>query len=214
MQDRGRVHRFRDHPIAGVNWRPTRFVDKVPRSRLCGLCLMIPGEIVLLPCLHALCPSCYTGNYRSAGTTCPFDQEPFDEAECVRYDLPTRQADMMRVHCWNEDHGCDFEGPMQGMLKHYEKECTFHTAGCSRCGEGVLHRDMATHYLVGCGVAVSQARTENASSEPAALSLEDASAALEEVEPPCRPFWSSHIGKLDGLIVVPEHRRACYSEEY
>ncbi|KAH7976716.1 hypothetical protein HPB52_018532 [Rhipicephalus sanguineus] len=38
------------------------------------------------------------------------------------------------------------------MLRHYEKECTFHLAECSRCGEEVLHRDLARHYLAGCVV--------------------------------------------------------------
>ncbi|KAH7972909.1 hypothetical protein HPB52_018640 [Rhipicephalus sanguineus] len=57
MQDRGRVHRFHDHAVAGVNWRPTRFVDKVPTSRVCGICRMIPNRILVLPCGHLLCQS-------------------------------------------------------------------------------------------------------------------------------------------------------------
>ncbi|KAL1421574.1 hypothetical protein MTO96_023009 [Rhipicephalus appendiculatus] len=186
MQDRGRVHRFRDHPIAGVNWRPTRFVDEVPRSRLCGICQMIPREIVLLPCLHAFCQSCHTANPESNGARCPFDQEPFDEAECVRYDLPTGKADTMKVHCWNEAHGCHFEGPMEGMLRHYEKECTFHTSECARCGKGVLHRDLKMHHLAGCGGAVAPARNQNASLESKALTHQDVGAALEEADTPFR----------------------------
>ncbi|KAL1479293.1 hypothetical protein MTO96_015934 [Rhipicephalus appendiculatus] len=186
VRDVGGVYRFQDHPIVGVNWRSTRFVDEVPKSRLCGLCRMIPREIVLLPCLHALCQSCHTANSRSDGARCPFDQAPFDEAECVRYDLPTGKADTMKVHCWNEAHGCHFEGPMEGMLRHYEKECTFHTSECARCGEGVLHRDLKMHYLAGCGVAVSPARTENVTSKSEALTLPDLGVALEEVETPFR----------------------------
>ncbi|KAL1479292.1 hypothetical protein MTO96_015933 [Rhipicephalus appendiculatus] len=186
MQERGRLHSFHDHPIAGVNWRPTRFVDEVPRSRLCGICRMIPRETVLLPCLHALCQSCHKANSESNGARCPFDQEPFDEADCVFYDLPTGKADTMKVHCWNEAHGCHFEGPVEGMLEHYEKECTFHVTECACCGDSVLHRDLPMHYLAGCGGAVAPAHTQNASLESKALSHQDVGDVLEEVETPFR----------------------------
>ncbi|KAL1479291.1 hypothetical protein MTO96_015932 [Rhipicephalus appendiculatus] len=207
---------FANHPIAGVNWRPTRFVDEVPKSRLCGLCRMISREIVLLPCLHALCLPCHATNSQSVGAMCPFDQEHFDEEDCVCYELPTRKADMMKVHCWNEAHGCDFEGPMEGMLRHYEKECTFHTSECSRCGERVLHRDLSMHYLAGCGVAVSPGRTETAIPESKALTLQDVSAALEELETPLRDndepaveaktnAPADHIGNQGSSLAVTPH---------
>ncbi|KAL1470593.1 hypothetical protein MTO96_004546 [Rhipicephalus appendiculatus] len=37
MPDLGPVHRFCDHPIEGVNWRPTRFVDELCISCVCPL---------------------------------------------------------------------------------------------------------------------------------------------------------------------------------
>ncbi|KAL3257231.1 hypothetical protein MRX96_017078 [Rhipicephalus microplus] len=186
MRDHGRVHRFRDHPITGVNWRPTRFVDEVFRSHLCDLCGMIARKLVLLPCRHGLCQSCHTANSRGVGARCPFDQKPFGEEDCIRYDLPPGKADTMKVHCWNEDHGCHFEGPMEVMLGHYEKECTFHTTECARCGEGVLHRKLLMHYLAECAAAVSPVDTENATSEPKSLTDQDVGAALEEAETPFR----------------------------
>ncbi|XP_075533552.1 uncharacterized protein LOC142566595 [Dermacentor variabilis] len=170
----GRVHRFRDHVVAGVNWRPTRFVDEVPSSRVCGLCRMIPKRTVLLPCSHALCQSCHAGSLEVG--RCPLDREAFEESECVSYEFPTRKANAVKVYCWNEAHGCQYTGTLDRMLEHYENECTFHTVECLRCGEGVQHSDLATHYATGCSAGVSTAITE--SSEHTALTLADVKAML------------------------------------
>ncbi|XP_065296122.2 uncharacterized protein [Dermacentor albipictus] len=173
---RGRVHRFRDHVVAGVNWRPTRFVDDVPSARVCGLCRTIPKRMVILPCGDALCQSCLEG---SVGR-CPLDEVQFEEAECVVCEFPGRTANTLKVHCWNEAHGCEYTGTMDRMLEHYENECTFHTVDCWRCGEGVQHRDLPTHYAAGCSAGVSTAITE--SSQPTAVTLEDLNASLEHVK--------------------------------
>nr|XP_050030030.1 uncharacterized protein LOC126526110 [Dermacentor andersoni] len=177
---RGRVHRFRDHVVAGVNWRPTRFVDEVPSSRVCGLCRVIPKRTVLLPCGHALCQSCHAGCLEGSFQQCPLDQVPFEEAECGGYEFPTRTANTVKVYCWNEAHGCEYTGTMDRMLEHYENECTFHTVECVRCGEGVQHKDLPTHYAAGCSAGVSSAITE--SSEHTALTLAHVNAALEDVK--------------------------------
>ncbi|XP_054924364.2 uncharacterized protein [Dermacentor andersoni] len=172
----GRVHRFRDHVVAGVNWRPTRFVDEVPNSRVCGLCCMIPKRTVLLPCGHALCESCHAASLDGGVGQCPLDQVQFEEAEGVGYGFPTRIANTMKVYCWNEEHGCEYTGTMDRMLQHYENECAFHTVECLRCGEGVQHRDLPRHYVAGCIARVPSAITECPSSEPTALPLENVNA--------------------------------------
>lgn len=180
MPDLGRVHRFRDYAVAGVNWRPTRFVDDVPSSGICGLCRMIPKRIVLLPCLHTLCQSCHVSSFQCSGGRCPLDRQPFEESECVSYDTPTRKMDILKVHCWNEAHGCEFEGTMEDMLRHYENECSFHTVECMRCGQQVQHRDLSAHYVAGCSACVSAGRTENTHSYSAPVSLQELTAALEK----------------------------------
>ncbi|KAL1470013.1 hypothetical protein MTO96_040723 [Rhipicephalus appendiculatus] len=68
------------------------------------------------------------------------------------------------------------------MLRHYENECTFHIVECLRCGEGVLHRELATHSMAGCRAGVSSARAENTSSVSGALTLQDVRNALDEVK--------------------------------
>nr|XP_054924697.1 TNF receptor-associated factor 3-like [Dermacentor andersoni] len=184
MPDHGleRVHRFRDHVLAGVNWRPTRFVDEVPSSRVCSLCRMIPKRVLLLPCGHALCQSCHAASLEGGVGQCPLDQVQIEEAECFGYEFPTRIANTLKVYCWNEAHGCEYTGTMDRMLEHYQNECTFHTVECLRCGEGVQHRDLPTHYAAGCSAGVSSGITECRSSERTALSLEDVNAVLKELK--------------------------------
>ncbi|KAL3249091.1 hypothetical protein MRX96_056194 [Rhipicephalus microplus] len=182
MADQQRVHRFRDHAVAGVNWRPTRFVDEVPSSHVCDFCRMIPTRTVLLPCSHALCQSCHAASSEACGGRCPMDQEQFKKRDCISFDLPTENAIEFKVHCWNEANGCEFEGALEIMLRHYENECTFHTVECLRCGEDVLHRELQTHYVAGCRAAVSATVTENTSPECRTLTLRDVTAALEELK--------------------------------
>ncbi|XP_075525291.1 uncharacterized protein LOC142557378 isoform X2 [Dermacentor variabilis] len=87
---------------------------------------------------------------------------------------------MDKVYCWNEAHGCEYTDTMDRMLEHYENECTFHTVQCLRCGEGVQHRDLATHYAAGCSAGASAPITE--SSEHTALTLADVNAAFEDMK--------------------------------
>ncbi|KAH7975046.1 hypothetical protein HPB49_022980 [Dermacentor silvarum] len=79
VPERRRVHRFRDHVVAGANWRPTRFVDDVPIVRVCGLCGMIPKRTVVLPCSHVLCQFCQADNSQDGSGLCPIDEKPFEE---------------------------------------------------------------------------------------------------------------------------------------
>nr|XP_054924694.1 uncharacterized protein LOC129383820 isoform X2 [Dermacentor andersoni] len=223
MPDRrqGRVHRFRDHVVAGVNWRPTRFVDEVPNSRVCCLCHMIPKETALLPCSHAMCQSCYAASREGDVGQCPLDQVQFAYSECFGYEFPTRIANTLKVYCWNEEHGCEYTGTMDRMLKHYENECTFHTVECLRCGEGVQHRDLPTHYVAGCNASVSSAITECPSSELTALSLEDVNADMKNLKAMLGdlmhdlliPVMQSQLNELTEEIRSQEARFAAITRE-
>nr|XP_050022641.2 TNF receptor-associated factor 3-like [Dermacentor andersoni] len=217
----GRVHRFRDHVVAGVNWRPTRFVDEVPNSRVCSLCRMIPKWMLLLPCSHALCQSCHTASLEGGVGQCPLDQAQFEEAECFGYKLPTRIANTLKVHCWNEQHGCEYTGTMDRVLEHYENECTFHTVECLRCGEGVPHRDLPTHYAAGCSAGVSSTITQCPWSEPTALTLENVNADIKNLKAMLGdlihdhliPVMQSQLNELTEQVRSQETRFAAITRE-
>lgn len=142
---------------------------------------MIPKRITVLPCGHILCSGCHVATCRGCGGRCPFDQEPFTEEDCSGYDLPARKANTLKVHCWNEIHGCQFDGVIEDMLSHYENDCSFHTVECFRCGEVLLHRDLPAHCLTGCS-ASSACAGNNCPDTSTALTLEHFTGALEEVK--------------------------------
>ncbi|KAL1421696.1 hypothetical protein MTO96_004080 [Rhipicephalus appendiculatus] len=182
MTDVSRVHRFRNHPIAGVNWRPTRLVAELPSSSVCGLCRMIPKRAVMLSCGHFLCEWCHAASSEGGSGVCPLDEEPFVQAKFTGYNLRIGPANALEVYCWNEAHGCEYRSAMEDMLQHYEKECTFHSVECWRCGEAVLHKELKTHFAAACSVRVSSSRTETTSSESRAMTLQNVRNALEEVK--------------------------------
>lgn len=143
---------------------------------------MIPKRVLLLPCGHVLCQWCHAASSQESGGRCPLDQEPFDDAECSGHDFPVRRANVLRVYCWNEPDGCQFEGSVEDMLWHYENNCTFHVVECLRCGEGVLHRDLSEHCMTGCTGGVSSASAENTSSVPTAVTLQEVTSVLDDLK--------------------------------
>ncbi|KAL1470604.1 hypothetical protein MTO96_004555 [Rhipicephalus appendiculatus] len=150
MPDPRRAYRFRDHAVAGVNWRPTRFVDE--------------------------------GTPKEAVDFVHWTTSRSKKFSVSAMNYPPRRANALKVYCWNEAKGCKSEGTMESMLRHYENECTFHTLECLRCGEEVLHRELATHYVARCSAADSLAGTEKISSESGAVTFQDVMGALEEVK--------------------------------
>ncbi|KAH8029487.1 hypothetical protein HPB51_000714 [Rhipicephalus microplus] len=182
MTDPSRVHYFRDLHIKGINWRPTHFVDEVPVSRLCALCLTIPRRTMLLPCEHFLCEKCFAFKSHDGFGLCPLDETFFEEAECDSYDLPITAAKAFQVYCWNKDHGCDFKGALKDMLKHCRNDCAFRSCDNLQCGEAVVNEKIGTRQVAECSTTVSSACTESMSSDCGALTLQDVRNALNEVE--------------------------------
>ncbi|XP_037503041.2 uncharacterized protein LOC119377809 [Rhipicephalus sanguineus] len=67
------------------------------------------------------------------------------------------------------------------MLQHYEKECAFHIIDCFRCGDGVRHSDLSSHYASGCTSGLSSKGAGDASLESTAAIVRDVRASLEEM---------------------------------
>ncbi|KAL1440917.1 hypothetical protein MTO96_008965 [Rhipicephalus appendiculatus] len=147
---RSALHRVCD-TVSGVNWRPTRFADELTTTRYaCHVCHVVPSTTIVLPCAHGMCELCHVGSPMQDGRrVCPLDGKSFGEGECQKCQLPVKKEDL-EAYCWNEEHGCDFVGPLFKVLRHFEKECTFRVLPCERCGENVPHGTLSAHYASGC----------------------------------------------------------------
>ncbi|XP_077517180.1 uncharacterized protein LOC144128008 [Amblyomma americanum] len=209
------LHRFLGH-VTGVNWRPTRFAEDVPTSRVCGLCQMIPKKTVQLPCPHFLCESCHASSAGGGGEICPLDRDAFDHDECTWNPFPNRKAHALKAHCWNDTHGCEFVGTMDVVLRHYETECTFHVVECPQCGVGVLHGDLAAHFAAGCCSGTPLAQTEQSSSQDNSLTIQDVGATVEELRAlridPCYDQLLSLQSQINQLMEQSERDAARLQE--
>ncbi|KAL1467528.1 hypothetical protein MTO96_042111 [Rhipicephalus appendiculatus] len=76
------------------------------------------------------------------------------------------------------------------MLPHYENECAFHIVDCFRCGEGVLHSDLSSHYASGCTSGLSSKGTDYTSLESVAAIVQDVRTSLE---------------KMNAMLMNPDH---------
>ncbi|KAL1469618.1 hypothetical protein MTO96_040979 [Rhipicephalus appendiculatus] len=92
-----KLYYFCDHPVAGLNWRPTRLVNEVSNSRVCCVCGIIPKTTMKLPCSHFLCEHCYESACRSDSGQCPVDRKAFNKAHCEAMNFPAKKARHLKV---------------------------------------------------------------------------------------------------------------------
>ncbi|KAL1433722.1 hypothetical protein MTO96_012256 [Rhipicephalus appendiculatus] len=224
-----RVHRFRGHAVAGVNWRPTRLFDQLPSFRVCDLCRVIPKRTMVMPCSHVLCLTCHRASCEGVDGRCPMDGEPFVVAECSALVLPATKASSLKVstelHCTStagtRPHGCEFVGAVEDILEHYDSECRFRAVECIRCGAAVLHRSLSSHYASGCTSGVLSKAEDSVSLESAATIVRDVQAALEKMNEiltnpdhdQLMPTVQSWMNELAQLMRERESRLAEFTRE-
>lgn len=139
---------------SGVDFRPIKFKECLPPVRVCGFCGFVPDKIAVLPCSHQLCESCLHACADGDGFVCAIDRESFLVKEEVSWITHTRRhLSKMLVFCWNKENGCEFVGPTEKLLQHFEQECDFHAFSCSRCHDTVLRKEVPQHYKEGCSVS-------------------------------------------------------------
>lgn len=146
--------------LRGVDWRPMQLRDPLERSLVCSLCGVMPRRTASLPCSHVLCESCFEGSLTGGdvGGCCLLDERPFLPEQIVWNVIRPEHVITAKVRCWNAPSGCDYAGPVRGLLDHFEKDCAFHAVMCPRCHVMQTRTQLPAHYRAGCLPAFSPER--------------------------------------------------------
>ncbi|KAM7314925.1 TNF receptor-associated factor 4-like [Ixodes scapularis] len=123
-----------------LDWRPLYFEESSAAHNACSLCGLVSRTVLRLPCEHTLCLECHEESQRR-GSTCPLDEEPFDDDNIVHLDISGGYMLKRTVACGNAPNGCDFIGQASRLVDHY-KQCSFHVVPCPRCQSSVLRTEL------------------------------------------------------------------------
>ena len=124
------------------------FVDSLPDSLNCPVCILPFRDPHLLSCCGArYCEYCI-GRVKAAGQPCPLCKQPFVsllDKWCQRKVLE------LKVCCSREKDGCDWEGELRHLEKHEKEECGWALTKCRyHCGKRFPRRQLAEHEIDEC----------------------------------------------------------------
>ncbi|KAK8784563.1 hypothetical protein V5799_009068 [Amblyomma americanum] len=90
-----------------LDWRPLRFVQRIPPNRICLACGLVCRTTALLPCMHLLCQSCYEHCTLDGEHVCPLDGHYFQDRDVDWKETLTDEILRKQVSCWNDGSGCE-----------------------------------------------------------------------------------------------------------
>ncbi|KAH9363859.1 hypothetical protein HPB48_009105 [Haemaphysalis longicornis] len=128
-----------------IDWKPTVFIDGLPKNRVCSACGLVPATIALLPCNHLLCSRCYDGSGDGERLVCPLDKDIGKPEDVIWSTLTTDNLLGRKIQCWNTSSGCDVVGEVIKVLDHFENDCQYHAVTCSLCKQSMAYKEVLGH---------------------------------------------------------------------
>ena len=127
-------------PVGGYE---CEFVDSIPESLSCPVCLLPFRDPHLLDCCGAkYCTPCID-RLKSSGQPCPLCKQQFNS---ILDKNKQRKVLGLKVRCSRKKDGCEWEGELRHLAHHEREECVGGLVECRyHCGERLPHRQLAEH---------------------------------------------------------------------
>ena len=136
------------------------FVEAVPDSLFCPVCLLPFRDPHLLDCCGAKYCAVCIGRVKAAGQPCPLCKEQFTTMLDKSYQ---RKVLSLMVRCSRKKDGCDWEGELRHLEHHQMEECGWVLVKCCyECGVCVPRPQLVEHELHLCPKRVNLKVLESA----------------------------------------------------
>ena len=132
-------------PTGGYEYE---FVEAVPDSLSCPVCLLPFRDPHLLDCCGAKYCAVCIGRVKTAGQPCPLCKQQFTTMLDKSYQ---RKVLSLMVRCSRKKDGCDWEGELRHLEHHQMEECGWALVKCCyECGVCVPRPQLVEHELHLC----------------------------------------------------------------
>ena len=119
------------------------FVDSVPESLSCPICLLPFRDPHLLDCCGAKYCAVCIGKVKASSQPCPICKQQFNT---ILDKNDQRKILNLKVSCLKKSEGCRWEGELRRLNYHEEEECGWTLAVCRYdCGGHVYRYQLAEH---------------------------------------------------------------------
>ena len=136
------------------------FIEAVPDSLSCPVCLLPFRDPHLLDCCGAKYCAVCIGRVKTAGQPCPLCKQQFTTMLDKSYQ---RKVLSLMVRCSRKKDGCDWEGELRHLEHHQMEECGWALVKCRyECGVCVPRPQLVEHELHLCPKQVNLKVLESA----------------------------------------------------
>ena len=136
-------------PLLAGGGYDCEFVDSIPDSLSCSVCLLAFRNPHLLDCCGIkLCEVCVV-RIEAAGQPCPYCRS--DNYKHIADPSIRRQVLGKQVYCERRNKGCEWVGELRHLEEHRIKECGWAMVQCRyHCSDQVIRHQLAQHELEEC----------------------------------------------------------------
>ena len=147
-------------PLLAGGGYDCEFIDSIPDSLFCSVCLLAFRNPHLLDCCGIkLCESCVT-RIEAAGQPCPHCRS--DKYKHIADPSIRRQVLGKQVYCERRNDGCEWIGELRHLEEHNMKECGWAVVQCRyHCTGHILRHQLAQHELEECPQRPLEVRIES-----------------------------------------------------